>query len=278
MRWTAAPLAVARAQTSDFAGAHELLDSAARLTEGSTDDGVPDPPDSRTLTLGMRHLWLARAEIAMAEGRHEEALAIADARLASERADHPDSVLGVPRLSLVRAEALASLGRFDESEQALETARAEAAQQSAPPLLWRVEAARGHMHRAQRQRLEARRAFDAARAIAEALAAKIPDDGIRTRFLEGLDAAIPAGPPPSAGRVAKAASGGLTRRERDVVELVAQGKANKVIANALGIGERTVEGYVASALAKLGFTSRTQLAAWAVEKGIIRPPASRSPR
>ena len=226
----------------------------------------------------MRHLWLARAEIALAEGRHEVALSIADARLASERADHPDSVLGVPRLSLVRAEALASLGRYEEAEQALETARAEATEQSAAPLLWRVEAARGHMHRAQRQRLEARRAFDAARAIAEALAAKIPDDGIRTRFLEGLDSAIPPGPPPSAGRVAKAASGGLTRRERDVVELVAQGKANKVIANALGIGERTVEGYVASALAKLGFTSRTQLAAWAVEKGIIRPPASRSSR
>jgi DNA-binding CsgD family transcriptional regulator len=43
-----------------------------------------------------------------------------------------------------------------------------------------------------------------------------------------------------------------------------------VIEKELGIGERTVEGYVASALAKFGFTSRAQLAAWAVEKGIVR--------
>ena len=46
-----------------------------------------------------------------------------------------------------------------------------------------------------------------------------------------------------------------------MAELVAQGKANRVIAKELGIGERTVEGYVASALAKLDFTSRAQLAA-----------------
>jgi non-specific serine/threonine protein kinase len=67
----------------------------------------------------------------------------------------------------------------------------------------------------------------------------------------------------------------LTRRERDVAELVAQGRANRVIARTLGIGERTVEGYVASALAKLDFTSRTQLAAWAVERGLTRPVSKR---
>jgi non-specific serine/threonine protein kinase len=68
--------------------------------------------------------------------------------------------------------------------------------------------------------------------------------------------------------VAKDALGGLTKRERDVAELVAQGKANRAIARELGIGERTVEGYVTSALAKLDLTSRTQLAAWAIEKGV----------
>jgi DNA-binding NarL/FixJ family response regulator len=48
-----------------------------------------------------------------------------------------------------------------------------------------------------------------------------------------------------------------------------------VIARELGIGERTVEGYVASALAKLGFASRTQLAAWAVEMVMTHRPAPR---
>jgi non-specific serine/threonine protein kinase len=58
----------------------------------------------------------------------------------------------------------------------------------------------------------------------------------------------------------------LTRRERDVAELIARGKTNRAIARELGIGERTVEGYVAAALAKLGFASRTRLAGWVIEK------------
>ena len=145
-------------------------------------------------------------------------------------------------------------------------------------MLWRIDAASGHLHRLQRRRLEARRCFDRARAVASELAAAIADEELRARFETALDARIPTGPSPSAARLAKAEFGGLTRRERDVALLVAQGKANKVIAHDLGIGERTVEGYVASALGKLGFDSRTQLAAWAVSRGMLAPPRERSRR
>lgn len=145
-------------------------------------------------------------------------------------------------------------------------------------MLWRVEAALGHVHRLQRRRLEARRAFDAARGIAEELVANLADEELRASFREGLEERIPGVPAPTAARAAKEAFGGLTQREREVAELVAHGKANKAIARELGIGERTVEGYVASALAKLDFESRTQLAAWAVDKGIARPVAPRSAR
>lgn len=55
---------------------------------------------------------------------------------------------------------------------------------------------------------------------------------------------------------------GLTRRERDVALRVAQGKSNRAIADELVITERTVEGHVSSILAKHGFRSRTQIAAW----------------
>jgi len=274
IRWTAAPLAVARARTSSLPEAIEVLDRAARVAGSAAAAGAPAGPSKRSPTLGERQLWVARAEIALIEQRPDTALQIADARLEVERAGNPTSVLGVPRLSLVRAEALSALGRHEEAEGTLEVARAEATQQGAKPMLWRVEAALGHVHRAQRKRLEARRAFDTARALADELAEKVPDPDLRARFLEGLDAIIPAAPAPSAGRAAKEALGGLTQRERDVAELVAQGKANRVIGRELGIGERTVEGYVASALGKLGFTSRTQLAAWAVEKGISRPPVA----
>lgn len=273
IRWTAAPLAVARCRTSDFSGAIDLLDGADML--GREDGSLPSAKND-TLTLGEGQLWLARAHLAWAEKKPDYALAIVDARLVTERSANADGSLGVPRLSLLRGELLAALDRDDEAMRALEQARAEADAQGARPLLWKAEAALGHVHRRHRRRLEARRAFDVARAIADDLAAKVPDDELRARFTSGLDERIPSAPAPSPARKAKAAFGGLTRREREVADLVAQGKSNKVIARTLGIGERTVEGFVASALSRLGFGSRTQLAAWAVEKGLSGSAEARS--
>jgi len=280
IRWTAAPLAIARARTSQLPEAIEVLDRAARLSGDGESRERTAGPGAVDATLGERHLWAARAEIALVEQRPETALHIIDARIGAERAANPDATVGVPRLTLMRAEALTMLSRYGEAEGTLEQARDETTALGMRPLLWRVEAAVGHLHRLQRRRLEARRAFDAARGIAEDLAAKVPDESLRTQFREGLDGLLPSSAPVSAGRAAKEAFGGLTQREREVVELIAQGKPNRSIARDLGIGERTVEGYVASALGKLGFSSRTQLAAWAVERGMTRPPApaSRSSR
>jgi DNA-binding CsgD family transcriptional regulator len=272
IRWTAAPLTLARARMGDLPGALNVWTSAARVAGDDRSLVSESPGVARTL--GECQLWAARAELALVEGRPELALEIVDARLESERAANPDSALGVPRLSLIRADALTTLTRYDEAERTLDRAREEAAAQEARPLLWRTELAVGHIHRLQRRRLEARRAFDAARALADELAALVPDETLRARFVDRLGAAIPSTPAPTPARAAKEALGGLTRRERDVAELVAQGKANRAIGRDLGIGERTVEGYVASALAKLGFASRTQLAAWAVEKGLTRPPTA----
>jgi DNA-binding CsgD family transcriptional regulator len=56
--------------------------------------------------------------------------------------------------------------------------------------------------------------------------------------------------------------GRLTRREREVALLVAQGLSNRQIAAASHIGERTVESHVQHILDKLGFNNRTQVAAW----------------
>ena len=54
----------------------------------------------------------------------------------------------------------------------------------------------------------------------------------------------------------------LTARESQVAALVGQGLSDKDIADRLVISKRTAEGHVANSLIKLGFTSRTQLAAW----------------
>jgi non-specific serine/threonine protein kinase len=52
----------------------------------------------------------------------------------------------------------------------------------------------------------------------------------------------------------------LTRREREVSLLIAQGMSNKEIASKLVISRRTAEAHVEHILVKLGFTSRTQIA------------------
>jgi predicted ATPase/DNA-binding CsgD family transcriptional regulator len=74
---------------------------------------------------------------------------------------------------------------------------------------------------------------------------------------------------------APAVRGALTARERQVVALLAGGLSNKAIAEELFISPATVARHVANILAKLGFTSRTQIAAWAVAGpgGPATPPA-----
>ena len=54
--------------------------------------------------------------------------------------------------------------------------------------------------------------------------------------------------------------------------LIAAGHANRVIATALVVGRKTVEAHVTRILTKLGFSSRAQIAAWAVAKGLAPAP------
>jgi two-component system, NarL family, response regulator LiaR len=60
----------------------------------------------------------------------------------------------------------------------------------------------------------------------------------------------------------------LTRRERQVWELIALGRSNKRIALELGVAEKTVKTHVGHLLAKLGVADRTQAALLAVQRGL----------
>ena len=60
---------------------------------------------------------------------------------------------------------------------------------------------------------------------------------------------------------------GISEREADVVRLVAEGLPNKEIAGRLHLSVRTVESHVRHLLIKTGLVNRTQLAAWAHERG-----------
>jgi DNA-binding NarL/FixJ family response regulator len=61
----------------------------------------------------------------------------------------------------------------------------------------------------------------------------------------------------------------LTRREHEVLELIARGRPNKRIAIELGISEKTVKAHVGRLLAKLGVADRTQAALLAVREGLV---------
>jgi predicted ATPase/DNA-binding CsgD family transcriptional regulator len=66
-------------------------------------------------------------------------------------------------------------------------------------------------------------------------------------------------------RVPRADKPALTRREHEIAQLVARGMSNRMIADFLVISPRTVDGHLEHILAKLGFSSRSQVAAWVTE-------------
>lgn len=64
--------------------------------------------------------------------------------------------------------------------------------------------------------------------------------------------------------------GALTDREREVLELIADGRSNREIARALVLAEKTVKTHVSNILMKLDLADRTQAALWAVRHGMTR--------
>ena len=62
----------------------------------------------------------------------------------------------------------------------------------------------------------------------------------------------------------------ITRREREVASLIAGGLSSAEIADRLVLAEGTVANHIEHILRKLRLRSRTQLAVWAVERGLYR--------
>jgi DNA-binding NarL/FixJ family response regulator len=63
----------------------------------------------------------------------------------------------------------------------------------------------------------------------------------------------------------------LTDREREVVQLLAEGKVNKEVASALGISVKTVETHRAAVMRKLGMNSIVELVHYAIRNQLVRP-------
>jgi DNA-binding CsgD family transcriptional regulator len=228
----------------DVGGAAEVLDEV--------DTALP------TETVGHRRIWLARAELAAARGKPEEALTIIDRLL--EVAPNVSDQGDIPHAAKLRGDALLAMGRMDDAEVALLAAASGAEQQRMLSLAWQVQRSLGRIYQECGRPEDARAAFNLARSRVEVMASSIEDATFKETFRERAFAMLP--------REQAETSSPLTPREEDVARLVADGLSNRSIAEALFVSERTVETHVSNTLSKLGFTSRTQIATWVVERGL----------
>jgi DNA-binding CsgD family transcriptional regulator len=244
---------------SDFARAHDLLDE---MLPTEYPDGQEQAP--------LRKCWSVCAELELAQDNARRALEIVEQLLAATPGLAQYGQHAVPRLSRLRGQSLAALGRIEDAETELRGTLPVALKHGQRPMLWRLHADLGNVYRAMGRRDEAESEFASARMIVHDLANSLPKGALRDHFLKQAFAMIPAAPLLTPRQVAKKEFGGLTERERQVTMLIAQGKSNREIADELVISEKTAERHVANILIKLGFNSRTQIAVWAVEKGLCR--------
>ena len=202
------------------------------------------PKDSRLVRADVLHLAVLAAHAAgddaaaqqlAAELRRTAELTGTDSLRATSSA--ADAVLGPPQAVVpllteaVRGFSAAGL-RFDEAHTRL--ALAEALHATGQP-----SAARRHLTLATNVLTELSAGEDLARARRLAEAAGLP------------------------------AAGPLSKRERDVLRLVSQGMSNHEIAASLVLSDHTVHRHVANILTKLGQTSRTGAATYAIHTGLL---------
>jgi ATP/maltotriose-dependent transcriptional regulator MalT len=252
-----ARLATVLVLQNDLVQAKELLDTSLPA----------EYPEGR-MTIPLRRLWSGRAELELAEGNPHRALEIVERLLASTANLAQYGPHAVPYLSRLHAQALASIGRMQDAEIELQGTLSIALKQGQRPMLWRLHADLGIVYRALGRRNDAVREFSAAQTIVQELANNIPNITLRDNFLKQALRTIPPTPSLTPRRITKKEFGGLTTREREIAALVAQGKSNREIADELVISGTTVERHIANIFSKLGFSSRTQIAVWAVKKGL----------
>jgi DNA-binding CsgD family transcriptional regulator len=218
----------------DHAAAAEWLSPIAERFRASpeVDPGMPHVaavPDAVEALAAVGRLEEAESVLSVWEARGE--------RLARSRV----------RASAARCRALIAAARAD-LDAALELAAAALEHQHGLPL--RLERARtlivlGSIQRRTKQKAAARASLDEAIGTLETIGARLWADRARAEH----------------SRIGgRARSGGLTPSEERVAALVAEGRSNKEVAEALFVTVRTVEANLTRIYAKLGVRSRTELA------------------
>ncbi len=270
---------------------HDLLAAQATLQAVMPREQHPRAQAERQVAL----VW---GELALAQGESDVALRMAEHLLASVPGSVPGQpVQPIPHLLKLKGEALLALAsneasprrgtlpsrqgilhvkslqapsHLDEAVVALEDARRGAVARNERPVLWTIYRALGQAYQLLQREEQADQARTAGRQLIEELAMTIDNASLQDQFKRAALDSFPQEKPLPQREAAKQAFGGLTAREREVAALIAQGKTSREIADLLVISERTAEVHVSNILGKLGFTSRAQIAAWVVERGLAK--------
>jgi DNA-binding NarL/FixJ family response regulator len=173
---------------------------------------------------------------------------------------------------LLRGEILTRLEQPEQAQAVMQSTLDLYRKQGVQMGQWRIHLALGKLYQAAYDFEQAGAAFRTARVQIEELATTLNDDELRENFRRRAVAMIPEIKPLTSRQATKQEFGGLTRRERQVAAVVALGLSNQEIADELVVSIKTVEAHISHILSKLGFSSRTQIAAWAVNKGLAQAP------
>ncbi|MFJ2634058.1 LuxR C-terminal-related transcriptional regulator [Streptomyces sp. NPDC087422] len=129
---------------------------------------------------------------------------------------------------------------------------------------WQAAGARGVLD----SQASPERIIAAVRMVAAGYRLVIPTVGAATAAATA--AAITPEPPQAETSETDLVSSGITRRERDVLQLIIRGYSNAEISEALFLSESTVKSHVQRMLDKLALRNRVHAVIYAYEKGIVR--------
>jgi predicted ATPase/DNA-binding CsgD family transcriptional regulator len=259
-------------QQGDYAGARARFEEALSLARETGDEPFIADALARLGTVALRE-----GDSQQSAGLYQQSLALN--RVLGNRDGIAEDLAGL-------AEAASLVGQPERAAQLLGTVEAvrEARNIELPPLRRTeydriIEGIRVQLDEMAFVEAWAQgRVMPLEQAIALAIEMKDTPPTATARSQAGEEEApsdlLPGAPsqPLSPRRALRQQFDGLTAREREVARLVAQGKSNRAIADELVVGVSTVEAHITHIFARLGFSSRAQIAAWAVDKGLAQVP------
>jgi len=276
-------MAAVAGQRGDLAEAQRLGEAALAVMRGIDQQwGV-----ARTL-LGLGDLARVTGDADGARRRYEEALAIL--REVNARPEIARCLAGLGRIAMDQGEIAAgrqhltrsielsrSIGSRIGTIRGVEAFAALAIKEEQPERAVRLAAAaaalREAAHLPPRPAAWTDRYLAAARDLGKDEVARLWERGSGLDASSAVEFALEGGLPPATEGAEAAvpplrlsAPGGLTPREVEIAALIAKGHSNRAIGEELVISPATAARHVANIMLKLGFSSRAQIAAWAVRE------------